>query len=153
MTIACRFAGRRGSSDSLVFLAERDRALTAPDPPNCSARLYRDRAEWSELRRSGHSVVASMTPEIVRCPGQVGSADRWAARINGRTVFVAARPGQLATGAAWDSAVRSGPSPRPATARGERGLVNFHVWSSIDCRLCHAPAQSCWSLRRAVVDV
>jgi len=29
--------------------------------------------------------------------GPVGSADRWAARINGRTVIVAARPGQLTT--------------------------------------------------------
>jgi len=44
------------------------------------------------------SVVATFTPEIVRCPGRVGSADRWAARINGRTVFVAARPGRLTTG-------------------------------------------------------
>ena len=59
--------------------------------------------------------------------------------MNGRTVFVAARPGKFATGVCLGYAVRSGPSPGPAAARGERGVANLQVWSSIDCRLCHAP--------------
>ena len=85
--LVCRYSSRNGAvtCSFLVGVAGFEPAASSSrtehaDHQSRCLMTFQSRVVWAAQKRS-FCRVASLTPEIVRCPGRVGSADRWAARI------------------------------------------------------------------------